>query len=100
MNYKKKLETAVLKGVNILLLILGPLFLAACAANIETGIKEAEKVASFNSFEKKLVPAGSFVLTTYQRITDKYSPYIVYIEGDGSIASGHYAIARILPLLK
>lgn len=83
----------MLKSVNILLLILGPLFLAACAANIETKIKEAEKVASFNSFEKKLVPAGSFVLTAYQRITDKYSPYIVYIEGDGSITSGHYAIA-------
>ncbi|MFU7502820.1 MAG: alpha/beta hydrolase [Candidatus Tisiphia sp.] len=70
-----------------------PLLLSSCASSIETRVKEAEKVASINKFEKKLVQAGDFVITTYQRVSDKDSPYVFYIEGDGSISIGHYAIA-------
>lgn len=70
-----------------------PLLLSSCASSIETRVKEAEKVASINKFEKKLVKAGDFVITTYQRVSDKDSPYVFYIEGDGSISIGRYAIA-------
>lgn len=70
-----------------------PLLLSSCASSIETRVKEAEKVASINKFAKKLVKAGDFVITTYQRVSDKDSPYVFYIEGDGSISIGCYAIA-------
>jgi hypothetical protein len=69
------------------------LSLSSCVSSIETRIEEVEKVASINKFEKKLVKAGDFVITTYQRISDKDSPYVFYIEGDGSISIGRYAIA-------
>ncbi|MCC8371330.1 MAG: alpha/beta hydrolase [Rickettsia endosymbiont of Pseudomimeciton antennatum] len=69
------------------------LLLSSCASSIETRIEEAEKLASINRFEKKLVKAGDFVITTYQRISDKDSPYVFYIEGDGSISIGRYTIA-------
>lgn len=83
----------MLKNSNILLLALLCLFLTACSSGFETRINAAEKVASLHGFEKKLVQAGDFVLTTYQHVTDKYKPYVFYIEGDGSITSGAYAIA-------
>lgn len=70
-----------------------PLLLSSCVSSIETRVEEADKVASINKFEKKLVKAGDFVITTYQRVSDKDSPYVFYIEGDGSISIGHYAIA-------
>ncbi|MCC8484105.1 MAG: alpha/beta hydrolase [Rickettsia endosymbiont of Labidopullus appendiculatus] len=69
------------------------LALSSCVSSIETRVKEAEKLASINRFEKKLVKAGDFVITTYQHILDKDSPYVFYIEGDGSISIGQYAIA-------
>ncbi|WP_425363675.1 alpha/beta hydrolase [Candidatus Tisiphia endosymbiont of Hybos culiciformis] len=67
--------------------------LSSCVSSFETRVEEAEKLASINKFEKKLVKAGDFVITTYQRISDKDSPYVFYIEGDGSISIGRYAIA-------
>ncbi|WP_410520911.1 alpha/beta hydrolase [Candidatus Tisiphia endosymbiont of Sialis lutaria] len=67
------------------------LALSSCVSSIETRVEEAEKLASINRFEKKLVKAGDFVITTYQHISDKDSPYVFYIEGDGSI--GRYAVA-------
>ncbi len=69
------------------------LLLSSCISSIEKRVEEADKVASMNKFEKKLVKAGDFVITTYQRISDKDSPYVFYIEGDGSISIGRYAIA-------
>ncbi len=79
---------------NILLFFLFSLLLTACSSGLKTRVQEAERVASLNGFEKKLVKAGDFVLTTYQRITDKRQPYVFYIEGDGSITAGNYAIAN------
>ncbi|WP_342267978.1 alpha/beta hydrolase [Candidatus Tisiphia endosymbiont of Empis tessellata] len=76
----------------IVLLSISLLF-SSCVSSIDTRIKEADKVASMNKFEKKLVKAGDFVITTYQRVSDKDSPYVFYIEGDGSISIGCYAIA-------
>lgn len=65
------------------------LLLSACSttSTIEERISTAEQTASLNNFEKRLVPAGDFVLTTYQRISDNHTPYAFYIEGDGSITS-------------
>lgn len=37
----------------------------------------------YNGFDKKLVQAGQFHITTYQKITDPSKPYVFYIEGDG-----------------
>ncbi|WP_367364010.1 alpha/beta hydrolase [Candidatus Tisiphia endosymbiont of Nedyus quadrimaculatus] len=76
----------------IVLLSISLLF-SACVSSIDTRIEEADKVASINHFEKKLVKAGDFVITTYQRVSDKDSPYVFYIEGDGSISIGRYAVS-------
>lgn len=76
----------------IVLLSISLLF-SACVSSIDTRIKEADKVASINNFEKELVKAGDFVITTYQRVSDKDSPYVFYIEGDGSISIGRYAVS-------
>lgn len=83
----------MLNSLNILLFILLSLCISSCSSTIESRIHAADKTASLNSFEKKLVKAGSFVLTTYQHITDPHKSYVFYIEGDGSIATGNYAIA-------
>lgn len=37
----------------------------------------------YKGFDKKLVQAGQFHITTYQKITDSTKPYVFYIEGDG-----------------
>lgn len=71
------------------LFLLISFLLSSCSttSTIEERVSAAEKVASASNFEKKLVQAGNFVLTTYQRISDNHSPYVFYIEGDGSITS-------------
>ncbi len=79
--------------INYLSIFFTSLLLSACISSIDARIKEADKIASINGFKKKLVKAGDFVITTYQRLLDKDGPYVFYIEGDGSINRGRYAVA-------
>ncbi len=70
------------------------LFFSSCTSTIINRVKRADDFALVNSFEKKLVKAGDFIITTYQRISDKHnSPYVFYIEGDGSITIGRHIIS-------
>lgn len=84
MKYLSKLATLFLS-----------LFLASCSSTISTKarVENADNFAATNKFEKKLVRCGDFVIATYQRIANKRNPYVFYIEGDGSITAGRYAIS-------
>jgi hypothetical protein len=79
-----------LSKVTVILLYM---LISSCTSTLSSRIEEADKVAIINKFEKKLVQAGDFVITTYQRISDKNGHYVFYVEGDGSITSGNYTIA-------
>jgi dienelactone hydrolase len=46
------------------------------------------------NFEKILVKGGDFWITTYQKIENKYEPYVFYIEGDQSSFSGKYKVSN------
>lgn len=77
MKYLSKVVLA-----SILLVVTG------CTSTISSRVEEADRVAAAAGFNKKLVTGDDFVITTYQRISDKNKPYVFYIEGDGSIAYG------------
>ena len=46
-------------------------------------VKQADKIAEKNGFEKHFIKTDKFTLTSYQRITDRGKPLTIYIEGDG-----------------
>ncbi len=58
------------------------IFLAGCSS-LPKRIKDADSIASNVGMQKQEVDTGSFLLTTYYKITDKNTPVSVYIEGDG-----------------
>lgn len=68
---------------NIILLLAVSGFVAACTPNIINRSMEMESFSKEHTFQKKLLKAGKFTLTTYQKITDPQAPYVFYIEGDG-----------------
>lgn len=70
------------------------LLLTACETSLITRAKRAELVAINNRFSHKLVKTHNFWLTTYQHITNKHLPYVVYIEGDGLAFKGRYQISE------
>jgi hypothetical protein len=71
------------------------LLLTGCSSSTDLAsrIKSSASIANQNNFHKELVKANGFVLTTYQRITNKNLPFVFYIEGDGHISEGRYAIS-------
>jgi hypothetical protein len=58
-------------------------FFRSCTPTLQERITRADKVVEYSDLKKVLVSSGNFVLTTYQKISDKNSPYIFYIDGDG-----------------
>lgn len=82
--------------INAVKLLLMSILLFACVPDVATRTKNATALATQNNFQPKYVKGGDFVLTTYQRITDKNLPYVFYIEGDGHI-SEKYAVASDNP---
>ncbi|MFY9590304.1 alpha/beta hydrolase family protein [Rickettsia endosymbiont of Halotydeus destructor] len=69
------------------------ILLFACTPNVATRTKNSAALATQNNFQPKYVKGGDFVLTTYQRITDKNLPYVFYIEGDGHISEKYAAVS-------
>lgn len=63
------------KHIQLLLVIAFAYLLASCA--------EERTIADTSGFDKKLVEADGFNLTTYQKLTDINQPIRFYIEGDG-----------------
>lgn len=59
------------------------LLISSCAALPAERSREAERVALEAGFQKEMVPAGPFVLTTFHRLTQEGGPLRVYVEGDG-----------------
>ncbi|WP_342269798.1 alpha/beta hydrolase family protein [Rickettsia endosymbiont of Orchestes rusci] len=72
------------------------ILLFACTPDVATRTKNSAALATQNNFQPKYVKGGDFILTTYQRITDKNLPYVFYIEGDGHI-SEKYAVTSDNP---
>ncbi|WP_341789773.1 alpha/beta hydrolase [Rickettsia endosymbiont of Polydrusus tereticollis] len=72
--------------INAVKLLLMSILLFACTPDVATRTKNAAVLATQNNFQPKYVKGGDFVLTTYQRITDKNLPYVFYIESDGHVS--------------
>ena len=71
----------------IWIIFLVSILLSGCSTNkdVATRVKESQDLATQNNFQAQLVKGGDFVLTTYQRITDRNQPFVFYIEGDGQL---------------
>ena len=54
--------------------------------DVASRVKNLEDIANQNNFQLQLVKGGDFILTTYQRITDRNLPFVFYIEGDGHLS--------------
>lgn len=68
----------------LLILLIVCNILSSCnSTDINFRYQKADEIAKLNGFTKKLLKGGDFWITTYQRIDDKNSPYVFYIEGDG-----------------
>jgi len=72
------------------IIFLVSVFLSGCSTtyDVASRVKHSQDIASQNNFKQQLVKGGDFVLTTYQRITDRNLPFVFYIEGDGHLADG------------
>jgi len=77
----------------LVIIFLTSIVITGCASDITKKVKAAEDIAIANNFEQKMVQSGDFVLTTYQRITDKNLPYVFYLEGDGQAFIGRYTVS-------
>lgn len=52
----------------------------------ELNVKSIDKIAEKNGFKKEFISGGKFIITTYSKVTNTYSPdYVIYIEGDGNV---------------
>lgn len=69
-----------MKYLSKLFLIFCVFFLASCASTVRISTDDVEQKYGY---KKVLVPGGDFLVTTFQKITDKSKPYVFYIEGDG-----------------
>lgn len=65
------------------------LILSACQTNQYVSVDKPTPPG----YTKKLVTAGDFVITTYQKISDKNKPIVYYLEGDGRVAD-RFGISR------
>jgi RPE3 domain-containing protein len=80
-------------AVNIIKLFFISILLFACTPDVATRTKNSTTLATQNNFQPKYVKGGDFVLTTYQRITDKNLPYVFYIEGDGHVSEKYAEVS-------
>lgn len=72
---------------NILILLI-VFSLSSCGSQSIIKRKDnADSIAYSAGFTSKLVQGGKFLIYTYQKITNPTKPYVIYIEGDGSIIS-------------
>lgn len=69
--------------------------LSACNYSLHYRQSLANEIAARSNFEHKLIKGGSFLFTTYQKITQPNLPFVIYIEGDGTI--NHYRRASDNP---
>lgn len=67
----------------LLFVVFSTFTLFACSPSHSLRLISAEKTAKDNGFDYKLVKGGDFWLTTFQRITDRSKPFVIYLEGDG-----------------
>ncbi len=67
-------------------LLIATLLLSACATS-------PEFISEKHGFNKVMLKGGDFVITTFQRISDKNKPYIFYIEGDGNAFINKYTVS-------
>lgn len=79
---------------NIILILIGLVFLSACAPNHSTRLKVADAIAAKNGFKSKIVKGGKFWIHTYQKILDPNLPYVFYIEGDGFAFKNKFTISE------
>jgi hypothetical protein len=77
---------------NLLFLVSLASSLLGCKTIVRTN--DPDKIGELYGFRKVLIKGGDFWITTYQKITDKYKPYVFYIEGDGAAFSGKYRISE------
>lgn len=80
-----KCECMKNKYLPTLTLILFALFTASCT---NTRHEQAIEMLAPSSFQERLIPASSFLLTTFERITNQGDNATVYIEGDGLAWTG------------
>jgi hypothetical protein len=68
--------------------------LSGCNTNRLNANKTADHLAKKQSFTQKLVKGGDFWITTYEKITDSDSPFVIYIEGEGEIIPNKYFVSE------
>lgn len=82
------IATLMTKFLSNLLIFVLAFTLTSCGTLSPMERKDnADKIALSNGFNNKLVRGDKFLIYTYQKITDQAKPYVIYIEGDGFIAS-------------
>lgn len=69
------------------------LFISGCTRSYKQRVQRADNIAGIHGFTSKIVKGGDFWLATYQKITNASMPYVVYIEGDGTIMQNKYTIS-------
>ncbi len=69
------------------------LLLNGCTPNYQKRLEAADQLAAKYNYSKKLVKAGDFTFTTYQKINKPNAPYVIYIEGDGLAWKGRSTIS-------
>lgn len=70
------------------------LILSSChTTNPITRNIDSDFVGKSHGFIRRIVKAGDFWVTTYQKITNKSLPYVFYIEGDGFAFVNRYSIS-------
>ena len=72
----------------IWIIFLVSVLLSGCSTthDVASRVKHSQDIAKQNNFQQQLVKGGDFILTTYQRVTDRNQPFVFYIEGDGHLA--------------
>ena len=76
----------------LIVIILCSSVLSGCNSTSTTK-SSSESIAGLHDFNKVMVKGGDFLITTYQKVTDKNASYVFYIEGDGSPFEGKYKIS-------
>ncbi|MGI4775957.1 MAG: alpha/beta hydrolase family protein [Janthinobacterium lividum] len=77
-----------------LLAILSLFSILSCTPSLKDKVESAKNFSRKNGFVEGLVRGNEFLLTTYQKITDKQSPFVFYIESDGSVYDKYGALSK------
>ncbi len=87
-----RMKTGPLKSAIILILAIAG---TGCSQSLAVRQKQATELASQAQFELRLIQAGGFQLTTYQRgINQRTRRLSVYIEGDGNAYERKYRLSE------